>query len=66
MVDTDKLRGLIYERGMTMSKTAAAIGMSQKTFYSKMKAGVFGTDDVDHLIDLLAIDDPAAIFLVRK
>ena len=66
MVDTDKLRGVIYERGLTMAKTAAAIGMSQKTFYGKMKSGVFGTDDVDNLIDVLAITNPAEIFLVKR
>lgn len=66
MVDTDKLRGLIYERGFTMAKTALAIGMTPKTFYSKMKSGVFGTDDAEGLIALLSISNPAEIFLARR
>ena len=40
MVATDKLRGIIYERGTSQRKVASALGMTEKTFYSKMKKGV--------------------------
>ena len=48
-----------------MGIPAAATGMqvSVKTFYSKMKNGVFGTDEADRMIELLKIEDPATIFL---
>ena len=32
-----KLRGIISERGMSQKSVAQAIGMSEKTFYLKMK-----------------------------
>lgn len=59
----DKLRGIIVSKGMTQEQVARQIGMSPKTFYNKMKKGVFGTDEVLAMIDLLGIDDPADIFL---
>ena len=62
VMNSQKLRGLIAERGLTQSKVAAAMGMSQKTFYSKMKSGQFGLDECEALIDILAISNPMEIF----
>lgn len=61
-----KLRGIIVANGMTQEQVASRIGMSPKTFYNKMKKGVFGTDEVLAMIDLLGIDDPADIFLSNE
>ena len=36
-MNTNKLRGVIAERGMTQRQVAAAIGMTERTFYTKMK-----------------------------
>lgn len=60
---TDKLRGIIVSKGLTQEQVAKKIGISPKTFYNKMKKGVFGTDEVIAMVDLLGIDDPADIFL---
>lgn len=60
---TAKLRGIIVAKGMTQEQVANRIGMSSKTFYNKMKKGVFGTDEVLAMVELLGIDDPADIFL---
>ena len=57
----DKLRGIIVSEGMTQEQVARQIGMSPKTFYNKMKKGVFGTDEVLAMVELLDIDDPADI-----
>lgn len=62
-MNTAKLRGIIAERGFSQREVAKQIGISEKTFYSKMKNGVFGTDEADRMIELLKIEDPAAIFL---
>lgn len=66
MVAVDKLRGIIAERGLSQRKVAAHLGMAEKTFYAKMRKGVFGTDEVEQMIDLLNIANPAEIFLARK
>lgn len=65
-MDTAKLRGIITERGMSQRGVAKRIGMTEKTFYTKMKRGVFGTDEVDKMIVLLNIQNPADIFLTKK
>ena len=61
-----KLRGIISERGMSQKSVAQAIGMSEKTFYLKMKKGVFGTDEVEKMVRLLDIENPAEIFLSKQ
>ena len=66
MVATDKLRGIIAERGLSQRKVAKSLGMTEKTFYTKMKKGVFDSDEICEMIDLLGIKDPAEIFLVRR
>lgn len=65
-MNTAKLRGAIAERGLTQKKVAEHIGMSEKTFYLKMKRGVFGTDEAERMVELLEIDNPAEIFFKQK
>lgn len=62
-MNANKLRGIIVEKGMTQQQVAQYLGMTPKTFYSKMKKGVFGTDEVQRMVDLLHISDPVDIFL---
>lgn len=66
MVATDKPRGIIAERGMSQRQVAKLLGLNEKTFYSKMQKGVFGTDEVEQMVELLSIPNPADIFLARK
>ena len=65
-MDTAKLRGIIAERGFSQREVARRIGMTEKTFYTKMKSGIFGIDEADRMIELLDIKDPAAIFFSTK
>ena len=46
MIDTNALRGIIISKGLTQQDVAKSIGMAPKTFYSKMKKGVFGSDEM--------------------
>ena len=62
MVDTNKLRGIIAERGYSQRTVAKMLGLSEKTFYNKMKHGVFGTDEAQALTKILAIPNPTEIF----
>lgn len=39
MIAVDKLCGIIAERGMSQRQVAKSIGMTEKTFYDKMKKG---------------------------
>lgn len=58
-----RLKGIIAENGLSQREVAKAIGLSEKTFYSKMKKGVFGTDEAEAMIRLLNIKNPSVIFL---
>lgn len=66
MIDIPKLRGLIVEKGYTQTQVAEHIGISPKTFYERMKKGVFGSDEIDAMIELLDISNPVPIFFKRK
>ena len=66
MIRTDKLRGLIAEKGLSQNEGAKEIGIAPKTFYEKMKRGIFGSDEIQIMIDLLQISDPAAIFFAKE
>lgn len=62
MVDTNKLRGVIAQRGLSQRKVAESLGMTGNTFYRKMKKGVFDSDEMNIMITLLNITDPCEIF----
>ena len=65
MIATDKLRGIIAERGMSQRQVAKALGMTEKTFYIKMRKGVFDSDEMSEMIAMLSISDPASIFFAK-
>ena len=66
MVRTDKLRGIIAERGKSQADVAIMIGITPKTFYEKMKIGVFGSDEIQKMIDGLSISNPLEIFFAPE
>lgn len=66
MVNTSKLKGIIVENNKTQEQVAKAIGITPKTFYLKMKKGVFGSDEIEKMINLLNIDDPVSIFFAHE
>lgn len=62
MVNVNKLRGIIAEKGLDQQDVAKMIGKTPKTFYSKMKAGKFDSDEMMKMITCLNIKNPAEIF----
>ena len=66
MIQVNKLKGLIVENGLTQADVAKEIGITPKTFYEKMKAGVFGSDEIEIMIRLLNIEDPVSIFFAKE
>lgn len=59
----NKLEAIIVERGYTQKQVAEKIGISSKTFYSKMKSGIWNSNEIKQLIKLLKIENPIEIFL---
>lgn len=66
MIKTDKLKGVIVEKGFSQSDMAKEIGITPKTFYEKMQKGVFGSDEIEIMIRKLNIEDPVAIFFAKE
>ncbi len=66
MIKTNELKGIIVKNGFSQSDVAAKIGITPKTFYEKMKNGVFGSDEIQIMIDELHIDNPLAIFFAKE
>ena len=66
MIKTDELRGIIAKNRLSQSDVAAKIGVTPKTFYEKMKSGVFGSDEIQIMIEELHIEDPVSIFFAKE
>lgn len=66
MIRTNELRGVIAKNGYSQTDVAGMIGITPKTFYEKMKAGVFGSDEIQIMIDKLNIEDPMPIFFAKE
>lgn len=66
MIKTDELRGIIAKNGLSQTDVAKMIGVTPKTFYEKMKNGVFRSDEIQIMIDELHIDNPMPIFFAHK
>ncbi|MBR5273782.1 MAG: hypothetical protein IKU33_00895 [Bacteroidales bacterium] len=66
MINTNKLKGIIVQNGMTQYDVAKMLGMAPKTFYLKMKKGVFGSDEIQMMIEELNIENPTDIFFARE
>ena len=66
MIKTDELKGIIAKNGYSQSDIAAKIGVVPKTFYEKMKNGLFGSDEIQIMIDVLKIENPVDIFFAKE
>ena len=65
MVNTAELRGVIAKNDKSQSDVAKMLNISPKTFYKKMKKGVFGSDEIQIMIDELQIENPMDIFFAK-
>ena len=66
LIKTDELRGEIARNRMTQKDVATMIGVTPKTFYDKMEKGIFGSDEIQKMIDGLHIEDPMSIFFAKE
>ena len=66
MIKTDELKGLMARAGFSQAKMAKELGITAKTFYLKMKKGVFGSDEIQRMIEKLKIENPIEIFFAKE
>lgn len=62
MIDTRALKAEIVRNGLTQGKLAQKIGISSRTLTQKLKRGIFGSDEIERMINVLNIHDPVSIF----
>lgn len=65
MVNTNELRGIIAKNKKTQADVAKIIGITPKTFYLKMQKGIFGSNEIQIMIEELNIDNPMEIFFAK-
>jgi hypothetical protein len=65
MINVNKLRGRMAERGRSGQDMAKVIGKTPKTFYLKMKTGVFNSDEIEAMVKDLEIANPSEIFFAE-
>ena len=66
MVNVKKLRGKMAENGRTGIDMARVIKKTPKTFYEKMKKGVFDSDEITAIVEDLDIENPMEIFFADE
>ena len=66
MIDVNKLRGKMAEKGRSGQDMARVIKKTPKTFYAKMKMGKFDSDEISAMVADLELDNPLEIFLLTK
>lgn len=62
MVDVNKLKGLIVERGLTQTEVYNRMGLSKRQWQCRIEKKKFDSDDMMKLISILNIDNPSPIF----
>lgn len=65
MINTNELKGIIASRGLSQRKIAKSLGMAEQTFYKKMKKGIFDSDEIYEMIELMQIENPTDIFFTK-
>ena len=63
MIKVNELKAEIIKNNLTQADVAKMIGVTPKTFYTKMKRGVFGSDEIQIMIKNLNRKNPMDIFL---
>ncbi len=57
MLAADKLKKVILERGYSQAEIARKLGITPKTFYKKMKKGVFLSNEIEAIIEILELEN---------
>ena len=66
MVKVNELRGLMVARGYTQEQLEKKMGISSRTLGTRFKKGIFQSDEMELLIKILEIKNPAYIFFNQE
>lgn len=62
MIQINKLKALFVEKNITQQEIAKELGITETTMSRKMKKGVFDSDEMYKMIEILGIENPSEIF----
>lgn len=65
MILVNEIKGLMKAKCLTQSDVAKMLAISLKTFNTKLNSGVFNSEEIQILINVLDIDDPIKIFFAK-
>ena len=65
MLDRRLLKSEMVKNGYTQATLSEALGMSQRTFYNRLKSGDFGTKEIEVMSALLKLENPWAVFFAN-
>ena len=62
MLNVLEFRAAMVRKGYTQKELAKVLGISEKTFYERIKNKRFGSEEIEKLVTVLEISDPMPIF----
>lgn len=66
MLNREKLRAAWVSCGETQTEAAHRLGISPRAMTAKMQRGVFGSDEIEKLINAYHISDPMSVFFAKE
>ncbi len=66
MLDKKALKAEMVRNGYNNNTMANELGISSRTFTTRLKTGDFGTKEIDIMIEKLHLDNPLNIFFKQK
>ena len=66
MINVNELKAAMVRKGLTQKEVADMMNISSRTLTSRLKKGIFGSDEIEQLMKILDIKDPVAIFFTNK
>ena len=66
MVDTRELKAQMVRKGFTQKKLAESMGITERTLQNKFKRGIFNSDEMYLLTQILQIKKPCDIFFANQ
>lgn len=58
----NEFKAILARENKTQGDVAKHLGISENTMSQKLKRGVFGSDEIQKMVDYLHIKDPVFIF----
>ena len=66
MILVNELKGRIVARGLTQAEVAEKLGITQKTFASRLEKGFFTTPEIEKMVEVLELKEPWKIFFAEN